>query len=143
MIYADSSFLTSLILPDDNSELAAGRMQEVSSPLVYTSLHRLEVGNAIRLSVGYGSLDEEMAQGAVLAMSLALENGCWTQVPVEWERVYSRARGLSAAHTSTLKNRSLDIIHIAIAMELGLRKFWTFDQRQHRLAQIAGLETHP
>jgi predicted nucleic acid-binding protein len=33
----------------------------------------------------------------------------------------------------------LDTLHIACALELGAKEFWTFDQRQERLAKAAGL----
>lgn len=32
-------------------------------------------------------------------------------------------------------------LHVASALELGAERFWTFDERQERLAQAAGLDT--
>jgi hypothetical protein len=39
--------------------------------------------------------------------------------------------------------RSLDILHVAIALELGATLFLTFDHAQKRLAQAAGLKVRP
>ncbi len=36
--------------------------------------------------------------------------------------------------------RSLDVLHVASAIELGLRVFVTFDVRQQELARSAGLK---
>ncbi|MGA2250711.1 hypothetical protein [Terracidiphilus sp.] len=43
----------------------------------------------------------------------------------------------------TLGVRTLDSLHVACALELGARSFWTFDERQERLAIAAGLNTNP
>lgn len=55
----------------------------------------------------------------------------------------ARAEGLSSAHTAATKARSLDIMHVACAMELGMRDFWTFDKRQRALALEVGLRVNP
>ena len=50
---------------------------------------------------------------------------------------------LARRHGPTLGNRTLDSIHVACALELGAGRFWTFDERQARLAEAAGLNTGP
>jgi predicted nucleic acid-binding protein len=42
---------------------------------------------------------------------------------------------------TTLGVRTLDSLHVACALELKVQKFWTFDDRQARLAQAIGLDT--
>jgi predicted nucleic acid-binding protein len=39
--------------------------------------------------------------------------------------------------------RTLDSLHIACALELKVDKFWTFDERQAKLAEAVGLGTGP
>jgi hypothetical protein len=41
--------------------------------------------------------------------------------------------------TARLGARSLDVLHVAAALELGLRRFVTFDVRQQRLARAVSL----
>ena len=50
-----------------------------------------------------------------------------------------REDSLSALHSETLGTRSLDILHVAAALTLGLAHL-TFDTRQAALARIAGLK---
>ncbi len=50
------------------------------------------------------------------------------------------AERLSALHSEALGTRSLDILHVAAALVLGLAEFLTFDRRQHALALAAGLQ---
>ena len=51
-----------------------------------------------------------------------------------------RAGEISRTQTPTLGCRSLDVIHVATALELGLRHFVTFDDRQRKLARATGLK---
>jgi predicted nucleic acid-binding protein len=37
--------------------------------------------------------------------------------------------------------RTLDTLHVAAALGLGAERFWTFDQRQEKLALAVGLKT--
>jgi predicted nucleic acid-binding protein len=46
----------------------------------------------------------------------------------------------SRAHTPKLGTRSLDVLHIACAVELGLCQFLTFDVKQRKLAVACGLK---
>jgi predicted nucleic acid-binding protein len=41
------------------------------------------------------------------------------------------------AHTGT---RTLDTLHVAAALELKAERFWTFDDRQAKLAKAVGLK---
>ena len=36
--------------------------------------------------------------------------------------------------------RILDTLHVACAIELKAERFWTFDERQRKLAKAAGLK---
>lgn len=61
-------------------------------------------------------------------------------VPVN---AYERAMLLARRHTRQLGARTLDILHVAIALELGVDVFFTFDRVQRRLARAAGLTVRP
>lgn len=56
-----------------------------------------------------------------------------------WRAALNRAAELSREHTPKLGTRSLDVLHIACALELKLPAFLTFDERQQRLASAVGL----
>jgi predicted nucleic acid-binding protein len=58
-------------------------------------------------------------------------------------RTFQRAQGLSRAHSRVIGCRSLDILHVASAIEIGAKIFWTFDGRQNELARQAGLKVNP
>ena len=62
-------------------------------------------------------------------------------LPVEpaWSEVLTEAERLSAGHTERVGTWSLDILHVASAVVLGMPQFLTFDTRQADLASSAGL----
>ena len=67
-------------------------------------------------------------------------DGRYAQADVLWRATLRRAGEISRAHTATVGCRSLDVLHVATALELGLRTFVTFDRRQQQLARVAGLK---
>jgi len=61
-------------------------------------------------------------------------------VDVPWRAVLDQAAELSRQYTPTLGTRSLDVLHVASALALGMRQFVTYDERQARLAEACGLK---
>ena len=49
---------------------------------------------------------------------------------------------LALRHVSKLGVRASDTLHVAVALELDVDTFWTFDERQMKLAQAVGLKTN-
>lgn len=72
-----------------------------------------------------------------------IQGGTLQAAPVLWDEVFTRAEGLSAAHTAGIGARAMDILHVAAAMALGIKEFLTFDVRQKALAAAAGLKVGP
>lgn len=142
MIYADTSILVSTIVRDENHGRALRLLETASKPMVFNRMLRLEVGNAIRLCVSDRRMTERDASKAELVIEELISSGRWVLLEPDWERAFERAKGLSLAHTKTTKSRSLDILHVACAMDLGLRDFWSFDDRQRKLAGLAGLRVN-
>lgn len=66
--------------------------------------------------------------------------GRYVQANVLWRATLRRAADISRRYTPILGGRPLDVLHVATALELGLRYFVTFDQRQQQLARATGLK---
>jgi len=141
--YADTSFLVSLYSRDANSGEAQELAGRLSAPLAFTPFLRHEARNALRLAV----FRKEITTGECLSVLAAIEadtkGGSLVETPVSWAEVYSEAEALSAAHTAKLGIRASDVLHVAAAIALGVREFYTFDARQKALAVRAGMKVKP
>ena len=132
-----------MILEDANRPAATKLVAASSRSLVWTDFLKLELFNSIRVRVAENLLSEADAGIARGLAEKLIADRKWNRTEPDWTRVLARANGLSAAHAATTKSRSLDIIHVACAMELGLAEFWTFDKRQRALAEEVGLRVNP
>ncbi len=137
--YADTGFLCSLYVPDVHSSRAVTRMRRQALPLAFIWLHQLEFRNALRLRVFRGEITAVQRDASLNMMLADLGGSVLATVTPPLTEVMTEAERLSALHSETLGTRSLDILHVASAVVLGLSEFLSFDTRQTRLAKAAGL----
>jgi predicted nucleic acid-binding protein len=101
---------------------------------------RLEIVNGICLAAFRKVISAEALRDAIASFDEDLAEGRYVEADVLWRATLKRAGELSRAHTPALGCRTLDVLHVATAVELGLRYFVTFDTRQRQLVQAAGLK---
>lgn len=75
-----------------------------------------------------------------MALDDDFEQGRLVQVDLLWRAALKRAAELSRRHTRVLGTRSLDVLHVASALELGFRVFISVDTRQQNLVKAVGLK---
>jgi predicted nucleic acid-binding protein len=110
-------------------------------PLVWiTPLNRAEVANAIHRYVFRGAISAADALAAWKHFEQDRVNGIWNEIDLPF-RLWETSIDLARRHGPDLGVRTLDSLHVACALELSAQKFWTFDERQARLAEAAGLDT--
>ena len=68
-----------------------------------------------------------------------LISGDLITIPAPWPEIHLAAERLSERHTDSGGHRSMDILHVATAIELGAKVFLTFDANQKKLAIAEGL----
>jgi predicted nucleic acid-binding protein len=138
MVYADTSFLFSLVLHDSNTARAVAYLKEHPASLTLTPWQRCELNNAVRLSVWRGNCPESVAKAALGKMEADVAAGNLKEVPLVWPEVLKIADELGEKHTSVLGVRTLDLLHVAAALSLKAKTFLTYDGRQLALARAAG-----
>jgi predicted nucleic acid-binding protein len=138
--YADSSFLVSLYIEDSNTASAQSYLARNQHTLFLTNFSKSESEHAIRtlafrkrITVG------EMTQG-LLHLERDLERGNYQMSAVEEGSLFHKATQLSNRHALEFGVRYLDMLHVASALLVNARRFQTFDLRQRKLAQAAGLD---
>ena len=138
--YADSGFLCSLYAPDAHTPRAVARMKRQRLPLPVTWLHQQECRNALRLRVFRREITPTQREASLNALLADLAAGLLVRAAPPLTDLVTEAERLSALHSEALGTRSLDILHVAGALVLGLPEFLTFDLRQGALAKAAGLK---
>ncbi len=138
-IYADTSFFVSLYLPDRHTPKAEGRM--ASRPgLWLTPLHVAEWMHAIEQHVFRRAVSRGEADRLVQRFDQHRTQGLWMDVALP-ALAFEVCAQLARRHVARLGCRTLDALHVASALELKARQFWTFDERQARLARAEGFKT--
>jgi predicted nucleic acid-binding protein len=138
MIYLDASVVFSLHFRDSNTAEALDLVRDATESLLISAFCELETINAFALRRFRHEISELNVSNAVKDLQKDLHSGFFHWKPIP-ETAFTRARVLSRKITPSIGVRAADLLHIAAALELGAKTFYTFDQRQHQAAQAAGL----
>ncbi len=137
-VYADTSFLASLYLKDLHSQRAWRAV--VSRPQIWlTALHRAEWTNAVSQHIFRRSIAETEAQEVYRQFARDLAMGLWSEIELP-SNAFEICIELARKYTPRFGLRTLDVLHVAVAVELKAEQFWTFDDRQAKLAKAVGLK---
>jgi predicted nucleic acid-binding protein len=136
--YADTSFLVSLYVLDANSALAAASMEQARLPILLTPFGGLELTNAISLRLFRRELPSSKVKATQALVRKDLADGILLLKPLP-EGLFDRAMQMARRRTPQLGTRTLDILHVASALELKAEMLYTFDHNQARLAKAEGL----
>lgn len=150
IVYADSSFILRLVVGEADSEAAVAAYREAGRPpLPYLWIHQLEIENAIRQRAFHESqvrpprerqwIQREM-DASFTRLGQLQRRRALASVSLDPEAAIARALALSTAHTRRLGTRAIDVLHVAVALQLRAERFLTFDRRQSGLAEAEGLD---
>ena len=137
--YADSGFICSLYAPDANTERACKFMNKQREAVAFSWLNQVEFRNALRLRIFRKEITEQERNHSLNLLLADLGTGIFKNAEPAHSSVLIETERLSAQHSQKLGTRSLDIIHVAMAIVLGSERFLSFDNRQIKLAKAAGL----
>lgn len=138
-VYADTSVLVSLYSIDAHSIKAAQLVQRFAPSILLTPLAELELTNALELRTFRKEATESETRAAKAELQTHMATGFFTvaAMPVT---VYDVARRMALKQSAVSGSRTLDILHVASAILLRAEMFWTFDDRQAKVARAEGLK---
>ena len=139
MRYFDTGVLLKLYLPEPRAAETVELVNASPNKPPVNSLHELEMRSALRQKAGRGELTQAECDALIVQFESDLTVGVHERLSVSWSDVFATAEALSAAHGVPTLCRSLDTLHVALALELGATEFCSFDLRQSRMAAAAGL----
>ena len=138
-VYADSSFLVSSYVQDTHSAEAVRRLALLPSVWI-TPLNRSELAHAIHRYAFRGVISPAEANRDWNSFQRDCLKAAFIPIDLP-ERTWKTSIVLAQKYGPTLGVRTLDSLHVACALELKAQRFWTFDERQARLAEAVGLDT--
>ena len=139
-IYVDPSALLKLYLNEPESRAMTAWRARRRRPLSVTYHGRIELMNGMALAAHRKLIDEEAFTAALAALDEDFEQGRCILADVLWRAALKRAADLSRAYSRIVGTRSLDVLHVACALELECRTFVSFDHRQQELARAVALK---
>jgi predicted nucleic acid-binding protein len=108
--------------------------------LIYSSFQRAEFITAIHLKEGRGFTEPAATRQALADMEKGIRSGLLRWYEPDWNRIFSLTSQLSTTHGASSLCRTLDAIHVSLALSLKISEFVTLDKRQAILAKAAGLK---
>jgi predicted nucleic acid-binding protein len=145
-IFADTSFLCALSREQDNSNIADMMMELQTGPLMVSELVLFEARQSARLQAfnfhhnrtkGFPAGE---SQRLLEKLTLNIQSGVLVTAEVDWRQVHRLAEKLSEQHTISDGHRTMDVLHVATALQVKATHLYTFDENQARLAKKAGLK---
>ena len=137
-VYADSSFLVSIYVTDVHTPEVLRRLSK-HPRLWFTPFHEVEISHAIAHQVFHGRMADALANRVYQELSRDCAKGVWALTGFP-DAAFTKGAALARSYVAKLGTRTLDSLHVAAALELQAQHFWTFDERQAKLAKAAGLK---
>jgi predicted nucleic acid-binding protein len=141
--YADTGVMVKGYVLEADSEAAVSILESLGEHLLYSHLHSIEIPNAIRLKRFRVEITKAQENAANRAFLSDIESGVLTPCDYDLGEVFLLAERLSAKHSAIIGSRSLDLLHVAAALEAGATHFASLDTRQRKVASLNGLKILP
>jgi predicted nucleic acid-binding protein len=140
VVYVDTSIIVKLYIKEKYSRDASTWLKANNEAVPLTSFHELEFFNAIHLKLFRNETTPQTIQRIKASFEEHEKGGIYYRPPLDWPAVFIHATELSKKHSASLGSRALDILHVASALSIHADRFLTLDDRQSKLAALAGLE---
>lgn len=138
--YYDTGVLLKLYTAEPESPAVEAFVRSRADPIRLAEIHRAECVSALRLKLFRGECTAAQSERAIALIASDLRSGALRMVAVDWDLAWCHCRDLSAEHAAATGVRTLDALHVACAMLLGVGEFVTSDRRQSALAAKVGLK---
>ncbi len=103
-----------------------------------TPLHVAEWTHAVEQQIFRGAASRTEIDLTHKRFTQHRASGLWVEATLP-ESAWDVCAQLARRYAARLGLRTLDTLHVAAALELKAQRFWTFDDRQRKLASAVGL----
>ncbi len=140
-LYYDTGVLVALYVEEVFSSSINAFVEKQGVAITVNAFHRLEFENAVRLKVFRGDIQPERAKRVLCDVDMDVDCGRLVMRPLDWNEALDTARSISRRATAQVGCRTLDILHVALALQWGCGVFVSADARQLEASGREGLDT--
>jgi predicted nucleic acid-binding protein len=139
--YGDTSWWLGYKCRRDTHHLSALSLfdRDPDAEVLWTPWQRVEVFNGFCQAERAGLLGTGESRRVIRLLEQEISAGYWPHVEFDWTDAVRTAGELRAEHSLRMVVRSMDLFHVAIAVEVGAEALLSFDAEQIALAEVAGL----
>jgi len=141
--YIDTALFVKGYVLEEDSAKTISLLEDIGEPFAYSHLHEIEIPNAIRLKRFRGEITRAQETSAIRIFKADVDASRFERLDYDMGSVFIRAERLSARFSGELGTRSLDLWHVAAAMEAGCSAFASYDARQRAAAARSKLDLIP
>lgn len=141
--YFDAAIILKLYVQEATSPDAVRLAKECQTPYLLAPWQEIEVRTALRLKAFRQEITTAEMEASLEAFDQDISSGRWNRPEYREATVWRFARDLSDRHAAKIGCRTLDLLHVAVALSLGVKTFVTFDERQRAVAKLEGLTVKP
>ena len=139
-LYYDSGVLVKLYVREESSETIVRFLAARAEAVLLNTLHELEIRNALRLKRFRDESDDGRLAASMAMLASDFTAGRLIRSHVDWPPVHVEAERLSAAMSAETGVRTIDLLHVAAALNQAASGLVSLDRRQRAAARAAGLE---
>ncbi len=140
MVYVDTSVIVKLYIKEEYSRNTSNWLKENNEAIPLTSFHELELIHAIHLKQFRTEITLDESRLIMSRFEEHEKSGVYYRPQLDWSAIFIHAIDLAKKHSASIGSRSLDILHVASALSINADRFLTLDDRQTKLATLAGLK---
>ena len=139
-LYYDSGVLVKLYVREESSDAVARFLAMRGETVIVNDLHELEIRNALRLKRFRDEIGNEQLAASMAMLAGDLAAGRLIRGGIDWGSVCTEAERLSATMTVDIGVRTIDLLHVAAALDRTASGLVSLDHRQRVAARASGLD---
>ena len=140
-LYGDTSWWLGYKCRGDTQHLPAISLfdREPEAQVLWTPWQRVEVFNGFCQAERAGLVGKGESRQLIRLLEQEVRLGYWPHAEFDWVDAIRTAGEIRAEHSLKMVVRSMDLFHVAIAIEVAAEALLSFDEDQIALAEVAGV----
>lgn len=138
-VYFDTGLLLKLFVSEANSTLVIALAASLAEPIVVSDFQLAELVTALHCKVGRREITASDAAAVEARIRREIKLGVFEWKEPNWKRIFAHTITLARTLAPATLCRTLDAMHVALALELRVKAFATLDERQRKLASAVKL----